>query len=284
MFIYLLGRKGQQIYRSLTVKNAKVEDNDERTLETVIEAFKEYWKPTKILTIDRVEYLRKEQSENESFEDYLLNLNLSSKDCEWNNITGNDMIKLQIIKGIHDGKTREILLREPDLTLTQWCRAAEQSEIQSQKIEKYDKLNVSNDTYEKDNTVTGSDKNEMWLHLLSEKPRERNKKLSSLWPGMFKCKRKNHFATSKICMGKRKEQDVNKCFHIGKETIHKVQANLRLNIKPIQMLDSGATVNVIPVTFVKDNKMEYLLKKGKKFDISVYGGKKKRLELKELWG
>ena len=33
---------------------------------------------------------------------------------------------------------------------------------------------------------------------------------------------------------------------------------------------------MIPSTFVKDNKMEHLLKKGKKLDISVYGGKKVR--------
>ena len=70
------------------------------------------------------------------------------------------MIKLQIIKGIRDRKTREILLGEPDLTRTQCidrCRAAEQSKIQSQKIEKYDKLNVDNDTYEKDINATGRD-------------------------------------------------------------------------------------------------------------------------------
>ena len=36
----------------------------------------------------------------------------------------------------------------------------------------------------------------------------------------FKYKRKNHFAPSKICKGKYKEQDVNECFHIGKETTH----------------------------------------------------------------
>ena len=63
------------------------------------------------------------------------------------------------------------------------------------------------------------------------------------------------------------------------ETIHKVHANLKLNRKPIKfMIDSGATVNVIPATFVKDNKMEHLLKKGKKLDISVYRGKKVRTE------
>ena len=88
----------------------------------------------------------------------------------------------------------------------------------------------------------------------------------------FKCKRKNHFATLKICKGKRKEQDFNEWFDIGRETIH---ANLRLNGKSIKfMLDSRATVNVIPVTFVKDNKMEHLLKKGKQLDVSVYEGKK----------
>ena len=76
--------------------------------------------------------------------------------------------------------------------------------------------------------------------------------------------KKKNFATSKNCYGKRKEQDVNKTsFYIGKETIHKVPANLRLNGKPIKfMLDSGTTLNVIPATFVKDNKIEHLLKKG----------------------
>ena len=80
LFIYLLGRKGQQIYRSLTVRNAKgemVENDDERTLEMVIEAFNDYCKPIKTLIVD-IEFLRKEQSENESFEDYLLNLKLNS--------------------------------------------------------------------------------------------------------------------------------------------------------------------------------------------------------------
>lgn len=93
----------------------------------------------------------------------------------------------------------------------------------------------------------------------------------------FRCKRKKHFATSRICRGNYSEQRVNECFHVEGETIHKVHANLKLNGKPIKfMIDSGATVNVIPATFVKDNKMEHLLKKGKKLDISVYRGKRVR--------
>ena len=109
LFIYLLGKKGQQIYKTLTIKNAKgetIENDDEKKLEMVIEAFKDYCKPMKTLTLDRVEFLRKEQSKDEGFEDFLLNLKSSSKDCEWNNVTENDMIKLQIIKGIHDKKKR----------------------------------------------------------------------------------------------------------------------------------------------------------------------------------
>ena len=78
---------------------------------------------------------------------------------KWINVTENDMIKLQIIKEIHDRKMRETLLRELDLTMTQCIdryRATEQSKIESQKPEKYDKLNVVNDTYEKGITLTGN--------------------------------------------------------------------------------------------------------------------------------
>ena len=191
LFIYLLRKKGWQIYITLTIRNAKgvtIENDDEKKIEMVIEAFKDYCKPMKTLIVDVVEFIGKEQSKDESFEDYLLNLKSSSKDFEWNNVTENDMIKLQIIKGIHDKKTREINLREPDLTLTQCidrCRATEQSKIHSQKIEKYEKLNVDDDAYEKDINATGRKKKTIWLHLYSEKPCKRNKKLYSLWPGMF---------------------------------------------------------------------------------------------------
>lgn len=85
-------------------KEKRLKMTTKKKLEMVIEAFRDYCKPMKTLTVDRVEFLRKEQSENESFEDYLLNLKSSSEDCEWNNVTENDMIKLQIIKGIYDKK------------------------------------------------------------------------------------------------------------------------------------------------------------------------------------
>ena len=73
-----------------------------KSLKWLSKHSRDYCKPMKTLTVDSVEFLRKEQSKDESFEDYLLNLKSSSKDCEWNNVTENDMIKLQIIKGIHD--------------------------------------------------------------------------------------------------------------------------------------------------------------------------------------
>ena len=169
------------------------------------------------------------------------------------------MIKLQIIKGIHDKKTREILLREPDLTLTQCidqCRAAEQSKIQSQIIEKYEKLNVDDDTYEKDINATG-----------------RKKQYDYIYCQTSHVKGTNH-----------SEQKVNECFHVVGETIHKVHANLKLNGKPIKfMIDSGATVNVIPATFIKDNKMEHLLKKKVRNLIFQYT-EGKRSEPKEQWG
>ena len=57
LFIDLLGRKGQQIYQSPTFKNVKgeiVENDNERTLKMVFKVIKDYYKPMKTLTIDRV--------------------------------------------------------------------------------------------------------------------------------------------------------------------------------------------------------------------------------------
>ena len=69
-------------------------------------------------------------------------------------------------------------------------------------------------------------------------------------------------------------------FSHWKETIHKVHANLILNSKPIKfLLDSGATVNVIPATFVKDNKNGALTKER---NLIFQYTKEKKLELKEL--
>ena len=68
-------------------------------------------------------------------------------------------------------------------------------------------------------------------------------------------------AKERTLLPHRKGQDVNECFYIGRGIIKFIS-------------NSGATVNVIPATFVKDKKIKTLLKKGKKLDISVYGGKK----------
>ena len=88
-------------------------------------------------------------------------------------------------------------------------------------------------------------------------------------------KEKKHFAKSKICKGNESEKKVNECFHVVGETIHKVHANLKLNGKPIKfMIDSGATVNVIPATYVKDNKMEHLLKKVRNLIFQYTEGKR----------
>ena len=130
------------------------------------------------------------------------------------------------------------------------------------KNEKYDKLNVNNDTYKRDINATGRDKKKYDCIYCQRNHVKRIRKCPAYGQECFKCERKKRFATSKICKGKRKKKDVYACFHIRRETIHKVHANLRLNGKLIKfMLDSGVTVNVIPATFVKDNKMELLLKK-----------------------
>ena len=103
-----------------------------------------------------------------------------------------------------------------------------------------------NNTYETCINATGRDKKKYDCINCQRNHVKEIRNCSAYDKECFKCKRKNHFATSKMCKGKRKEQGVNECFHIGRETIHRVHANLRLNGEPIKfMLDSSATVNII---------------------------------------
>ena len=52
-------------------KEKRLKMMTKKKLEMVIKASKDYCKPMKTLTVDRVEFLQKEQSKDESFEDYL---------------------------------------------------------------------------------------------------------------------------------------------------------------------------------------------------------------------
>ena len=142
------------------------------------------------------------------------------------------------------------------------------------KIENYEKLNVDDDTYEKDINATGRKKQYDCIYCQRSHVKG-TRNCPAYGRECFRCKRKNHFAISRICKGNHSEQKVNECFHVVGETIHKVHANLKLNGKPIKfIIDSGATVNVIPATFVKDNKMEHLLKKVKNLIFQYTEGKK----------
>ena len=123
------------------------------------------------------------------------------------------------------------------------------------------------------------EKNNMIAFIVREAMSKEPETVKLMARNVLDAKEKNISPNQKFAKITRAKKKVNECFHVVGETIHKVHANLKLNGKLIKfMIDSGATVNVIPVTFVKDNKMEHLLKKGKKLDITVNGGEKVRTE------
>ena len=140
LLMYQIGRKGREIYDTFEFKNeegASIEE-DARTTDMINKKFEAYCEPTKTIVIDRVNFLRRDQQEGESFENYLLHLKTIAKGCDWDNAKNNDMIVLNIIKGIRNKILRDALLRENDLTLErciQLCRATEQSQIHSSVID-----------------------------------------------------------------------------------------------------------------------------------------------------
>ena len=133
LLMYLIGKKGREIYSTLRFKDEKnIEVPEETaTLSMINNAFKEYCEPRKSIFVDRVTFLRREQESSESIEQFILALQTMAKSCDWDNVSENDMIVLAILKGIKDKALRSALLRETTLDYdkcARMCRATDYSE------------------------------------------------------------------------------------------------------------------------------------------------------------
>lgn len=185
--------------RSLTVKNEEgntVEDEGEWTLGMMKRTLEEYCKPKKSLIMDRVGFLRIRQREGEAFNQFLLRLKKSARKCKWTEATQEDIMVLQIVKGIADISVRESLLSKAELTLTDCekaCRAAELSRVQSKEITKGgdEQLEEANAVQQRRRRISSC--------MFCIKGRHAAGKCPARGAVCFACGQKDHFSGSKAC-------------------------------------------------------------------------------------
>ncbi|XP_047985715.1 uncharacterized protein LOC125225878 [Leguminivora glycinivorella] len=111
ILLHVIGERCRDVYDQFTDKT-KCD-----TVNKVLEKFDCFFFPKKNLTIERHRFFTRDQSEFESVEQYVFELNKMAVKCEFKDLC-QDLVRDRLICGIRDGSLRERLLREPDLTLT----------------------------------------------------------------------------------------------------------------------------------------------------------------------
>lgn len=111
---YLLiwvGERGRDIYDTWTLT-----DDERKVLNTYYERYEAYVMPKSNIIFARYKFHEKVQGANEPFEQFLTDLRLLVKDCNYAN--NEEMVRDRVVFGIHSPKVREKLLNVgSDLTL-----------------------------------------------------------------------------------------------------------------------------------------------------------------------
>ena len=135
MLLTVAGSSAIEVYNTFTFTEEEAGKYD-----IVIKKFDDYCSPMKNETYERYVFRCRLQKEGESFEQFLTDIRLKCKSCNFGDIS-DSLIRDQIVIGILDFKVKERLLRETDLTLAKAikiCQAVETAQAQMKTFEKHD--------------------------------------------------------------------------------------------------------------------------------------------------
>ena len=113
------------------------EEGDDKKIEKVLLKFEEHCEPKKNVSYERYKFFSRAQESGESIDQYVTILRKLCETCEFGTLK-NSLIKDRIVLGVSNTKTRERLLRVPDLTLEKALdvvRSAEATEMQMKELD-----------------------------------------------------------------------------------------------------------------------------------------------------
>ncbi|CAC5373079.1 unnamed protein product [Mytilus coruscus] len=129
VILYVIGLEGREIYNTFNFG-----ENEADILDVLLKKFKDYCIPKKNVTVIRHRFNTHVQSSNENVDQYLTDLKLIAKNCEFEHLKdGLIRDRIRIVCGTNSSRVKERLLREDGLTLDKAvgiCRADEESRKQ----------------------------------------------------------------------------------------------------------------------------------------------------------
>ena len=138
-FLLCIGEKGREIYRTLPdlpPETVTLEDGTEewrRTTAQLKDAFRAYCNPRKNLTLERHKFLKRDQGEAESIDQYVTALRTLASTCEFGDLK-DSLIKDKIVCGVKSQALRGRLLREAVLDLQRAIDISRASELSKEQM------------------------------------------------------------------------------------------------------------------------------------------------------
>ena len=108
-----MGVDARRVYDTFVWEN----EEDVNKIECVLSMFDIHVAPLANIPFERYSFNVRSQELGESFEHYVTQLRLLSRNCDFGNITPNEILRDRIVFGMRDVRVRRKLLKRPQLTL-----------------------------------------------------------------------------------------------------------------------------------------------------------------------
>lgn len=131
VFLYVIGLEGREIYNTFTFA-----EGEKDKIGSLFAKFEDYCNPKKNVIVERHKFNTKYQMKSQSIDQYVTELRLITRNCEFGNLT-EELIRDRIVCGTNSEQVKLRLLREDKLTLKSAlsiCRAEEESKKQMKNL------------------------------------------------------------------------------------------------------------------------------------------------------
>lgn len=130
---FCIGFCGADLYKIIKACVAPTKIVDIKYSEMKIK-LKEYFEPKLNKTAERFKFYTRQQKEDESVSDYIVEIKALSRTCEFGDYLAEALCD-KIVFGVKDSKIQSALLREKDLVFDKACQVAKSVEMASQHTE-----------------------------------------------------------------------------------------------------------------------------------------------------
>ena len=283
-----MGNEARRIFDTFEWENPE----DQNNIEAVLQMFEKHIAPLANIPFERFSFNIRNQEPGESFEKYVTQLRLLARNCEFENINSDEILRDRILFGMKDVVVRKKLRMKPMLTLQDVLLACRTEELSNRHVkalhEESENVHAVNSkkkpthSYKPQRYDTRSEVTDC---KFCGNRHERRKESCPAWNKTCnKCGGKNHFRLKCTQPFKRNRPAVNTVFSVDSDQSIQLDDELMVTLR-LQwkckphirfQIDNGSSVNIVPLHIYKKASGDMNLKRLKSSNtqsITAYGNR-----------